>query len=328
MKTFFVLIFLSLLLVGLLRFQFENPNCDTMNEVKMMENDIAIVVPTRIDDYGMNASGRFFRMLVNTSRSFPRAEILVIDWGSDQEGIEEMTRFVTKWSLSNVQIILVDQTTTNRYPFFMEYVAKNVGIRRATRKYVLTINQDALFTKETADMLRFGNLNDFVFYRMKRVEAGEFQRREVISSSICSQKCSKDVRKIEITPHTHYKTCRKTHNSNPGDFIMTTKDNWMRVGGFQESTNKSEIGIDVIMAYKFNFFGIGEQFLLEPCVILHQPHRYDREYRFKSGANEKVKQVHDCVKDFIMDNRMDGPCFKTNPSSWGLRELNFKIIDF
>lgn len=292
--------------------------CDDEFDVLLSENDMSIVVPTRMDDYGGNSSARFFRMLLNTSLSFPNSEIVVVDWGSDDGGVGEIRSYMDKFHLNNVKLVHVSQNITNTYPFFMEYIAKNVGIRSSTKQWVLTINQDALIPPELARFLRFGQLNEFVFYRTRRVEESYYKRRVVSDRNPCHQSCFVDTPPHSIDVHTHHKTCRKIHTSAPGDFIMATKYNWMRVGGFQESVNKSEVGIDVIMGYKFVFYGIGEQFLVEPCVILHQTHRFDRGYRSKPGSNENIKKVHDCVKDFITKNLLNGSCFKTNPPTWGL----------
>lgn len=290
-----------------------------------VENDISIVVPTRIDDYGGDATGRFYRMLLNTSQSFPKSEIIVVDWGSDDDGVLDLNKFVSKHDLRNTIVYHIGKNITEKYPFFMEYVAKNIGIRRATRHWVLTINQDALFTPQTTKMLRFGDLSEYVFYRTERIEESDvftykFKKRD----GLCYQHCSVDEPMKPFDVYTHYKKCRSKHMRAPGDFIMATKVNWMRAAGFQEAIkNRNEVAIDTIMGYKFNFYQVAEQFLLEPCMILHQTHKSGRRYRQKAYRNEDIYHVHDCVKSFVVNDTMQGPCFRLNPTTWGFSNIEF-----
>ena len=51
---------------------------------------------------------------------------------------------------------------------YLEFLAKNVGIRRAAGEYVLTTNCDVFFSRVVLDVLQQGRLDPRVLYRAVR----------------------------------------------------------------------------------------------------------------------------------------------------------------
>ena len=284
--------------------------------------DLSIVVPTRIDDYGGNSSIRFAAMIRNTSASFPNSEIFVVEWGTN--GVRDLV----PESLKNVWVILVPENVTTRYPFFMEYVAKNIGIRRSSRKYILTINQDALFPVEMVDLLNNGELHTDVFYRVDRIENTQGPLPVSKKHEDCNYMC--DVgSKHPIVDESRQRRCPQLHPGASGDFILASRKAWDVVGGFKEA--KTNEHLDTRQLYAFASYGIPEVFINMPCAILHQSHSKGRKGRHGKIQNEYMSDhdARNCIRNRLKANHPWLPpseCMRGNTPDWGHLQFLFETI--
>jgi hypothetical protein len=154
---------------------------------------LTFVVSARNDNYGGNFLRRM-QVFVNvlgewTEREGLDAELIVAEWNppKDAAGIREAIMW-PKGLLARVRIVEVSPEihrslpNSHRMPMF-EYIAKNVGIRRAAGEYVVATNPDIVFEKKLIAYLATRQLHSDCFYRVDRYDV-----REPVPLSISADK--------------------------------------------------------------------------------------------------------------------------------------------
>lgn len=140
---------------------------------------LSIVITTRDDDHGVNPMHRlgifFEHLLEQGARHALPAELVIVEW-SPLKGRKRLTELLKKPEGTEalpVRIIEVPEEVHNslrnseRMGIF-EFYAKNIGIRRAHGKFILSTNNDLLFTEELIQFLNRRELNENCFYRVDR----------------------------------------------------------------------------------------------------------------------------------------------------------------
>src|SRR4051812_32055409 len=138
---------------------------------------LTLVFTGRNDDFGGDFNGRFFRALRFNHDRLAAAgiphEFVFVEWRPiankpylatllasefPQLGPSELRSFV-------VDAAYHDALSLNRRLQFQEFIAKNVGIRRARGEYVLTTNTDIYLSRGVIDYLAARALQPDVLYR-------------------------------------------------------------------------------------------------------------------------------------------------------------------
>jgi len=142
---------------------------------------ISFVIAARNDEYAGNFLQRmqvFANVLLSLSEKHNLdAELVVVEWNppEDRPRLEEAINWPKSLKPRTVRIIEVSNEihrglpNSHRLPMF-EYIAKNVGIRRARGEYVLATNPDLLFSEELIACLASKNLSRSRFYRIDRYD--------------------------------------------------------------------------------------------------------------------------------------------------------------
>ncbi len=144
---------------------------------------VSLVVAARNDDHGGNFLYRlqvFINILIPQLSKFHGAfELIIVEWNPPKDKVRLIDAI--KWpkelfpNLNLVRIIEVPSEIhsqlpgAERMPMF-EYIAKNVGIRRANGDFILATNPDLLLSKELIKFLASQKLTIGRFYRMDRYD--------------------------------------------------------------------------------------------------------------------------------------------------------------
>lgn len=145
-------------------------------------------------------------------------------------------------------------------PFF-EYMAKNVGIRRARDGYVLTTNADDIFSSEMVQQLATNSWDENCFYRANRHDTEIGSGRGSNADEIIAD-CAAHVWRVV-----------KHYDGAGGDFMLMHKNRWATMHGHPELVSADTIDTYTIELAKLR--GMSEVVFDGP--IYHQGHESQRE---------------------------------------------------
>jgi hypothetical protein len=149
-----------------------------------MKPYLSFVIAARNDDYGGNFLHRM-QVFVNVlfwlwERHNLDAELVVVEWNppKDKPRLKDAIVWPKYLRPATVRIIEVPEDVhrrlpnSDRMPMF-EYIAKNVGVRRALGEYVLVTNPDIIFSDSLIKYLSNYILSTHCFYRVDRYDIGK-----------------------------------------------------------------------------------------------------------------------------------------------------------
>jgi hypothetical protein len=233
---------------------------------------------------------------------------------------------------------------------FLEYIAKNVGIKRAKGDWILSTTPDCLFNKELVRFLARGRLESNSFYRVDRHDVGaditldhSWRRR--------LQTCSENVIRVNRLGETVERVPdlqrsrvtgsigvlrraieawfspdnspavgeERLHTNAAGDFLLMSRENWLRLRGFTELTTHAHI--DSIMCWTAKSAGLKQAILREPIRLYHQEH--DRSLHDSFPVTDWTiwhQRFLDCVER--------GMPLISNDEDWGLGETRLTEYEF
>lgn len=205
----------------------------TLREEKVNLADISIVVVGRNDNYGGDFSLRLKTTIDWNLSKLPGAELVYVEWNriegkeSDCSWIEKRYAGAKCYSISNS----VHQTITNNPKMpVMEYFAKNIGIRKATRKWVLMINADCLVGNDTCNNIK--KLSKSHVYGTNYVSF-KWDGQPITNAHLENK--NSVVIAFPAPPQM---------GSVVGNFILTHRDNWIKATGYDESLKNVRAGVD------------------------------------------------------------------------------------
>ena len=186
---------------------------------------------------------------------------------------------------------------------YLEYVAKNVGIRRAAAPFVLVTNADILFGREVVNAVAERRFQPGTMYRAPRYDI----KLGVDQSGLrwaALEDPTDQVRRPVLRP--------PLFSSAAGDFVLADRDTFHRLRGFNEVYRAARAGIDSNFMVKVHGAGVPIEDIGSP--VYHLNHL---------GSMRISKSLH-------RDNRADSPWSDldwhsshvtcNNPDGWGLRD--------
>jgi hypothetical protein len=242
---------------------------------------------------------------------------------------------------ANLHQLFIDKYGVKNIPV-IEYLGKNVGIRRAKGTYILSMNPDILFPDLFFEKI-IHSLNKSSFYRANRVdftvlENGlrnysilnlkghsyniqssskvnylwikyyNFARNKWLLSTIHLE----PVLNFLSIPVYYHRIEFKYHCKNSGDFILTHCENWQKVTAYYEKAPIA-LHIDALFVVLLAMSGLQEVVVKAP--IYHQEH----ERRFTSDhRNEVEKSAYEFFQNQVQDILNNSYFSKTKNESWGL----------
>lgn len=139
------------------------------------------MVSARNDDYGGNFIHRmkaFAKVLGRLCEKYNlNAELVIVEWNplKNKPPLKDVVDWSKYFKSVKVKIIEVPNKVHQKIPKsdkadFFEFIAKNVGIRRARGEYILSTNADILFNDELIEFFALKKLSKEKFYRIDRYD--------------------------------------------------------------------------------------------------------------------------------------------------------------
>ena len=274
-----------------------------------MDRHISFVVTARNDDYGGNFLHRM-QVFLNAlselcSRQESRWELIIVEWNPppDKPGLAEVIKWPSSIDSDTMRIIQVPSEihyrlpNSARMPMF-EYIAKNVGIRRARGRFVLATNPDIIFSAELIKYLFSDKLRDDWFYRVNRYDVEkEIPLNMTVEEQLilCRRYSTKVALRLGTvnTNHDMLKLMRlhaasviraltskssgsvvrdrfRLHTNASGDFFLMAKAKWDELRGYPEF--KSHSFIDGYICAMAASLGLKQAVPSGKKRIYHQEH--------------------------------------------------------
>jgi hypothetical protein len=312
---------------------------------------LSIIYATRNDEYIPGSLERFqttlnmLSYLVKKCGSGQDMEVIVVEWNplSNRARLKDAIRWPNN---IDCRIIVVPPEIHNSLPStkwdaencktipFYEFIAKNVGMRRADSEFVLCTNIDILLNKSLMKFLVSKTLSHNRFYRI--------DRDDVTKNINVSWNFKKQLRFCEenLDPKMKEKNkiCRKryVHTKASGDFLLAPQ--W----AFEKSRGYPEMKTGGAAIDRFGLYcmrTVCQQVILDaPMKIYHQLHM-DREKIFlnkndNSGIKYEIKHStyhNKNTKKWFSEcfERMErrGINLNMNPPDWGLMKYKLEQIN-
>jgi hypothetical protein len=219
---------------------------------------LSIVVSARHDNYGGPYVERIVRPLeFNCSRLVEAGvsfEVILVEW-DPVPGVpllsdllpSHLPEFATLMRRFVVAPEYQAALTQNPKAGYFEYLAKNVGIRRAAAPFVLVTNVDVLLGREVVDILAHGRLATGTIQRAARVDIKLGIDPAALTWDVLEDPANQDRRPILRPP---------LFSGGAGDFLLADRETFHRLRGFNEVYRAARSGIDLNFLVKAYGAGI------------------------------------------------------------------------
>lgn len=260
-------------------------------------NNISVIVVGRNDNYGGDFSLRLKTTLDWNLSHLPNSELIYVEWNQLKDKPSDCEWIVKKYPNAKCYIVPNEihrkiAATPEKMPV-MEYFAKNLGIRKANNDWILLINADVY------------------------IEPSDFKNLKLSSGYVYGTAfCNVDWNGFPIHSTAYNKSVKFTGYpygdlaAVVGNFILTHRNNWMKIKGYDESLNDVRYGVDNDALFQFYYFGI------KPMLIGHHFH-LDHSESASKGNNEShgaVSKLRNRKYPYI------------NSDNWGLSDYPSKQV--
>jgi hypothetical protein len=222
---------------------------------------LSIVLTGRNDGYGGDFTARFFRTLrFNLQQLRARGithELVFVEWAPPQgrellvehvfDEVPELTRDVCAWFVVDSQYH--HALSLNPRLEYLEFPAKNVGIRRARGRFILSSNCDVFLGRRILDALEAGALEPRVLYRAPRHDIELPEGCATIDWAILEDPA--------ILAGPAHRLKPPFMGSATGDFVLLDGESFQQMRGFNEVYRVARIGIDrnvLVKALSMGFY--------------------------------------------------------------------------
>lgn len=335
---------------------------------------ISIVAVGRNDDYGGDFRQRLQTFVSWTVKQLSEhrisSELIFVNYNPLDTGepIEEFINWPRSDEWVTVRVVTVPPQVHNEFVDLnkvkavpvLEYLAKNVGIRRSNGDFVLVMNPDIILSRNLFGSLL--NVSPKRYYRANRIDFngidfdlnGYRPTVQLRSSAfrIWFKGQPSDINEFSwngylwkwavnacinrwrlITVHlrplldflsipVYYDRLEYRYHCNAsGDLMMMSRENWMRLRGYDEGSWIS-LHVDSLMVLQAAFSGLKEKTFLHP--IFHKEHarRYDARIREKNDQEEAYNRFRGNVERLVKEKTLADH----NTTDWGLGNLNLPEV--
>jgi predicted O-methyltransferase YrrM len=245
--------------------------------------ELEIVLSGRNDDYG----GEDFHERMLTVAAFNHARLT-------EAGVPHRFTLV-EWNPPEGKVPLIDRLR-DRLPWwhrswvvsrawhqwyqenprlqFMEFFAKNAGIRRATGDWILTTNSDVFLGREIVARLAEGRLAPGTLYRASRLDLDRAMPRDGVTWDRLE-----DPRHLlrRFDPEPPYM------NEAAGDFLLLDRESYHRVGGFNERVRFTKIHKDGQFCFQAHHHGLAIEWMGPVYHIDHDGSFINTKHTYQAG---------------------------------------------
>lgn len=273
---------------------------------------LSIVFTGRNDNYGADFLGRFLRTLAFnhaqlSARGLPH-EFVLVEWAppADRPLLSDIvSKELPALDPTTVRTVVVapeyqDALSLNPRLAYLEYVAKNVGVRRAAAPFVLSTNCDIYLGRVVLDALGRRDLAQGTLYR-----AARYDLKLGLDESRVDWDLLEDPRNLATPP----KAIRPPlYGPGTGDFILMDRSTWHELRGFNEIYRVGRAGIDRNLIVKAHSSGVPIRDIGGPVYHVNHPGSF-RLTGQQAGASPPPSRPRTVSpRDAVY----------RNPSGWGL----------
>ncbi len=281
---------------------------------------LSIVLTGRNDDYGGDFRERFFRTLRFNHRELTARgiahEFVLTEWAPDparrllvdfvKETIPDIADEV--FTAYIVDPAYQDALTLNPHLKYLEYVAKNVAIRRASGDYILASNCDVYFGRRILDVLAGRALQPRTVYRAVRHDLE-------MSATPSDWDALEDPGSLDAPPRPLKLPLML---GGTGDFVLLDRETFHELRGFNEVYRLARMGVDANFMLKA--FSSGVQIVDIGGPVYHVNHVGS----YRVSRDTYAGREHEAP----WGNRQwhyHGVVYE-NPPSWGLRDAPMRAL--
>ncbi|GAG67752.1 unnamed protein product [marine sediment metagenome] len=307
---------------------------------------ISFVVTARNDNYGGNFLHRMqifmSSLLTLCERESLNTELVIVEWNPppNTPKLAEVLTIPKNLKFVGVHFIEVPNEihkklpNSEKMPMF-EYIAQNVGIRRAKGEYILATNPDIIFSAELVSFLASRELSPKCFYRIDRHDIEEpvplgkpVEEQLGFCAKYWVKVCTIKGNMKRACRFLDYKSLRAlvgwlrnslisrstagVHLNASGDFLLMHRDHWHKLHGYPELPTHSHI--DAYMCFIAASSGLLQIILGGKKRIYHQGHTRPTGTRPWTDLHlllQQGKQMMELGQPLIM-----------NDGKWGLADKN------
>jgi hypothetical protein len=244
------------------------------------------VLTGRNDGYGGDFAARFFRTLqFNHEQLTARGithEVVFVEWAPPQDtpflfeeiasGMPGFDRRLCSWYVVDPEY--QSALSLNPRLQYLEFLAKNVGVRRARGRFVLTSNCDVYLGRRVLEALEQHVLQPRILYRAPRHDLNLSDAHRDICWDVLEDPANLAGPAHVLKP--------PYMGSGTGDFVLLDRESFHEIRGFNEVYRVARIGIDRNVIVKALASGLEIRDIGGP--IYHQNH--EGSYRLNPKAYE------------------------------------------
>ena len=208
---------------------------------------LSIVLTGRNDGYGSDFSTRFIRTLQFNHRQLAAAgvahEFVFVEWNpvADAPWLADMVRGEVPQVGEHFRAYLVDpryhdELALNPRLEFLEFPAKNVGIRRARGEFVLTTNCDIFLGRTVVELLSSRSLERGTLYRALRKDIKLGTDQSIVDWSLLEDERNHAGKPKVLRP--------PLYSGGAGDFMLLDRGSYAALRGFNEVYRVARILLD------------------------------------------------------------------------------------
>ena len=278
-----------------------------------------IVFSGRNDDFGGDFNERFFRALRFNHESLSAAgvphDFVFVEWRPLEDRPYLATviveqRLVPEHLLTSyvVDARYHDAFSLNPRLQFQEFIAKNVGVRRAAGQWILTTNTDIYLSRPILARLAAQTLEEGTLYRAERRDIKSRSDLSALDWSLLEDERNCDVINRIRPPF---------FTNASGDFLLMDREAYHRVRGFNEVYRVAKIHIDSNLCFKAHSCGVRIVDIGAP--VYHVGH---------GTLNAQAALYRDRPGDAPWGNiRWNNEIVYHNPEHWGLARAPQRVLD-
>jgi hypothetical protein len=219
---------------------------------------VTLIFTGRNDNFGGDFNERFFRALRFNHEALTAAcvshDFVFVEWRPLEDRpylatVLRKERIVPEFLLTSfvVDCRYHDALSLNPRLQFQEFIAKNVGVRRAAGAWVLTTNTDIYLSRAIIERLAAQTLEAGTLYRAERRDI-----KSNVDLSLLDWSLLEDERNCDVINQ-----IRPPFFTNAsGDFILLDRDSYHRLRGFNEIYRVAKIHIDSNLCFKAHSAGV------------------------------------------------------------------------
>jgi hypothetical protein len=327
---------------------------------------LSIVVTARNDNHGGNLLQRmqlFLNGLLSQAKHYNlEAELILVEWNPPPDRLRLAKALAWPDTSGSCRVRLIEVSAqlhsqfqhSDKLPLF-QMIAKNVGIRRANGRFILTTNIDILFSNELISFLASRQLRAGRMYRLDRYDVPADVPMDVPIDAQLAY-CRQHVLRINglrgtrnlqsgcyhpvypkltwrkwfhekrqeygLAPITE-RSC--LHTNGCGDFILMAREHWLALRGYPEFETYS-LHLDSILCHAAHHGGAREHILTDPLRIYHIEHGVGSGWtpeghnKLNQRLNKAgISQVtHEQFNAWAIQMRRNKQPIIFNNDSWGL----------